>query len=152
MCERGLSSCEMAMSTVKITQRLHLWAEFDGAFYGLHGTQARSSRLKCEHYSGTSMVNIFIQQNTLFLPSPTSVFHKTSIKETSPRITVGEMARRRVWEYFYEFKENWMLMRAMWFIGICVVKNILTRKKSFLINPTTELCLSQLSSSSFDKA
>lgn len=40
----------MVMLTVKITQRLHLWAEFDGAFYRPHSTQALTFRLKCEHY------------------------------------------------------------------------------------------------------
>jgi hypothetical protein len=38
------------MLTVKITQRLHLWAEFDGAFYRPHSTQARAFVLKCAHY------------------------------------------------------------------------------------------------------
>lgn len=41
---------KIVMLTVKITQRLHLWAEFDGAFYRPHSTQARTFRLKCVHY------------------------------------------------------------------------------------------------------
>lgn len=53
VCEGLFSSgakTKMVMPTIRITPRLHLWAEFDGAFYRPQSTQARTFGLKCLHY------------------------------------------------------------------------------------------------------
>lgn len=94
----------MVMSTVKITQRLHLWAGFDGAFYRPHSTQARTLRLKCVHYGNVDGEYFYLTKHfscRLFIMhfSSTSVYHKNSIKHPGENHN-QKMARLRVWEYF----------------------------------------------------